>query len=159
MATLLKYKPELSEDTLNSIARTFKLFQDQNGRVNGENLMISLKELKFDEQEPIIYDIIDEVCSNNKGGFTYDQFVDGLNQILQDRNSQKSTERTYELFVEDPKGSLTYDVLKKVSAEAGDNATDEEIRRTFNYATSNGNDIPYEEFHAIMAQNFGNIEN
>ena len=39
------------------------------------------------------------------------------------------------------------------------NATDEEIRRTFNYATSNGNDIPYEEFHAIMAQNFGNIEN
>ena len=156
MATYLKYKPQLSQDTLDSIFKTFKLFQDKDGILNCENLMVSLKELKFDELEPVIFDIIDEICSTNKTGLTYDQFVDKLNETLQDRSSQKSTERTYELFVEDPKGTLTYDVLRKVAEEAGDKATDEEIKKTFNYASSNGNDIPYEEFHYIMTKNFGN---
>ena len=156
MATYLKYKPQLSQDTLDSIFKTFKLFQDKDGILNCENLMVSLKDLKFDEQEPVIFDIIDEICSTNKTGLTYDQFVDKLNETLQDRSSQKSTERTYELFVENPKGTLTYDVLRKVAEEAGDKATDEEIKKTFNYASSNGNDIPYEEFHYIMTKNFGN---
>ena len=154
MASYLKYKPQLSQDTLDSILKTFKLFQDQNGKMNCDNLMFSLKELRFDEQDPVIFDIIDEICSTNKAGLTYDQFVDKLNETLQDRGSQKSTERTYELFVEDPKGTLTYEVLKKVAKEAGDEATDEEIRKTFNYASSNGQDIPYEEFHSIMTKNF-----
>ena len=154
MASYLKYKPQLSQDTLDSILKTFKLFQDQNGKMNCDNLMFALKELKFDEQDPVIFDIIDEICSTNKAGLTYDQFVDKLNETLQDRGSQKSTERTYELFVEDPKGTLTYEVLKKVAKEAGDEATDEEIRKTFNYASSNGQDIPYEEFHSIMTKNF-----
>ena len=154
MSSFLKYKPQLSQDTLDSILKTFKLFQDQNGKMNCDNLMLALKELRFDEQDPVIFDIIDEICSTNKAGLTYDQFVDKLNETLQDRSSQKSTERTYELFVEDPKGTLTYDVLKKVAKEAGDDATDEEIRRTFNYASSNGQDIPYEEFHSIMTKNF-----
>ena len=152
----LKYKPQLSQDTLDSIVRTFKLFQDSNGKINGENLMVSLKELRFDETEPVIYDIIDEICASNKTGLTYDDFVDKLNETLQDRSSQKSTERTYELFVEDPKGTLTYEVLKKVARDAGDDATDEEIRKTFNYASSNGQDVPYEEFHSIMTKSFGN---
>ena len=154
MEIYLKYKPQLSQDTLDSILKTFKLFQDQNGKMNCDNLMFALKELKFDEQDPVIFDIIDEICSTNKAGLTYDQFVDKLNETLQDRGSQKSTERTYELFVEDPKGTLTYEVLKKVAKEAGDEATDEEIRKTFNYASSNGQDIPYEEFHSIMTKNF-----
>ncbi len=154
MASYLKYKPQLSQDTLDSILKTFKLFQDQNGKMNSDNLMFALKELRFDEQNPVIFDIIDEICSTNKAGLTYDQFVDKLNETLQDRGSQKSTERTYELFVEDPKGTLTYEVLKKVAKEAGDEATDEEIRKTFNYASSNGQDIPYEEFHSIMTKNF-----
>ena len=154
MATYLKYKPQLSQDTLESVMKTFKLFQDQNGKMNCDNLMMALKELKFDEQEPVIYDIIDEICATNKGGLTYEEFADKLNETLQDRSSQKSTERTYELFVEDPKGTLTYDVLKKVSEEAGDNATEEEVKKIFNYASSNGKDIPYEEFHSIMTKSF-----
>ena len=155
MATALKHTPELSKETLESISKAFKLFQDKNGIINCEYLMSALKELKYDEQEPVIYDIIQEICASNKTQ-TYDEFISKLNGQLQDRNTQKSTERTYELFVEDPKGTLTYDVLKKVARDIGDNATDEEIRKTFNYASSNGQDIPYEEFHYIMTKNFGN---
>ena len=156
MATYLKYKPQLSQDTLESVLKTFKLFQDQNGVMNCDNLMTALKELKFDEQEPVIYDIIDEICSTNKGGLTYDQFVDKLNEALQDRSSQKSTERTYALFAENPDGNFTFEDFKRVARESGDNSSDEELKKIFNFASSNGKDIPYEEFHAIMTKSFGN---
>ena len=156
MSRLLKYQPELSKESLESISKTFKLFQDKNGIINCENLITSLKELKYDQQEPVIYDIIDEICSANKTGLNYDKFVDQLNQQLQDRSSQKSTERTYALFAENPDGNFTFEDFKRVAKESGDNSSDEELKKIFNFASSNGKDIPYEEFHAIMTKSFGN---
>ena len=47
---------------------------------------------------------------------------------------------------------MTFDVLKKVATETGDNASDEDLRRLIKNGASNGNDIPYEEFHSIMTK-------
>jgi Ca2+-binding EF-hand superfamily protein len=152
MSRVLKYKPEFSKEELNSLEKTFKLFADRNGVVNLNNMVIAMKELKFDESEPVVYDLIAEVESENKSGVTYDEFVDRLTEKLQDRESQKATERVFDLFVEDPKGTVTFEVLKKVATETGDNSSDEDLRRLIKSGASNGNDIPYEEFHSIMIQ-------
>ena len=152
MSRVLKYKPEFSKEELNSLEKTFKLFADRNGVVNLNNMVIAMKELKFDESEPVVYDLIAEVESENKSGVTYDEFVDRLTEKLQDRESQKATERVFDLFVEDPKGTVTFEVLKKVATETGDNSSDEDLRRLIKSGASNGNDIPYDEFHAIMTK-------
>ena len=150
MSRVLKYKPEFSKEELNSLEKTFKLFADRNGVVNLNNMVIAMKELKFDESEPVVYDLIAEVESENKNGVTYDEFVDRLTEKLQDRESQKATERVFDLFVEDPKGTVTFEVLKKVATDVGDESSDEDLRRLIKSGASNGNDIPYEEFHSIM---------
>ena len=124
MASVLKYTPELSNESLESIAKTFKLFQDKNGIINCENLITALKELKYDQQEPVIFDVIDEICSSNKTGLTYDNFVAKLNEQLQDRNSQKSTERTYALFAENFDENFTFEAFKRVASETGDNSSE-----------------------------------
>ena len=156
MSTYLKYKPQISNESLESVQKAFKLFQDDNGALKCDDLMFALQELKFDQQEPVIFDIIEEICSTNKVGLTYDKFVEKLNEQLQDRGSQKSTERTYGLFVEDPQANLTYDSLKRVAREVGDNSSEEEIKKIFNYASNNGQDIPYEDFHSIMTRSYLN---
>ena len=156
MTSVLKYKPELSRETLDSIAKLFKLFQDKSsGLVNCENIISALKELKYDQQEPVIYDVVEEVCSSKKQ-LSYDEFVAKLNEQLQDRTSQKSTERTFALFAENPDGNLTFEDFKRASRETGDQSSEEELKKIFNFASSNGKDIPYEEFHAIMTKSFGN---
>ena len=43
-----------------------------------------MKELKFDQSEPVVYDIIAEIESENSTGLTYDEFVDKLTEKLQD---------------------------------------------------------------------------
>ena len=109
----MKYKPEFSKEELQSIEKAFKLFADRNGVVNLNNMVIAMKELKFDESEPVIYDLFAELEQEIKQGITYDDFVKILTDKLQDRDSQRSTERVYELFVKDPNGTLNYEVLKK----------------------------------------------
>jgi centrin-3 len=156
MSNFLKYKPQISNESLESVQKAFKLFQDDNGALKCDDLMFALQELKFDQQEPVIFDIIEEICSTNKVGLTYDKFVEKLNEQLQDRGSQKSTERTYGLFVEDSQSNLTLDSLKRVAREVGDNASEEEIKKIFNYASNNGQDIPYEDFHSIMTRSYMN---
>ena len=152
MSRVLKYSPEFDKEELNSIAKAFKLFADREGVMNLNNMAIAMKELKFDESEPVIYDLITELESENQNGLTLDDFVDKLTEKLKDRESQKATERVFELFVEDPKGSLTFEALKKVHQDIGEDANDEDLRRLIKSGASNGEDIPYEEFHSIMVK-------
>ena len=150
MSRVLKYKPEFNKEELNSLEKSFKLFADRNGVMNLNNMVIAMKELKFDQSEPVVYDIISEIESENSTGLTYDEFVDKLTEKLQDRESDKATERVFDLFVEDPKGTVTYEVLKKVHEDIGEDASEDDLRRLIKSGASNGNDIPYEEFRSIM---------
>jgi len=152
MSRVLKYKPEFSKEELYSIEKAFKLFADRNGMINLNNMVIAMKELKFDENEPVIYNLMAELESENQGSLTYDEFVDRLTEKLQDRESEKATERVFDLFVEDPKGTVTFEVLKKVAVETGDNTSDEDLQRLIKSGASNGTDIPYEEFRSIMVK-------
>ena len=152
MSKLLKYSPQYSKEELQSIEKAFKLFADRNGIVHLNNMVIAMKELKLDETEPVIYDLMAELEAETKQGITYDEFVQLLTAKLQDRESQKSTERVYELFVEDPNGTLNYEVLKKVANQVGDQTPDEDLQRLIKNGSSNGTDIPYDEFHSIMTK-------
>ena len=152
MSKLLKYKPEFTKPELASLEKAFKLFQDRNGIVNLNNMVIAMKELKFDESEPIVYDLMAELEQETNKGITYDEFIEKLTAKLQDRESQRATERVYELFVEDPKGTLNYQVLKKVANEIGDETPDEDLQRLIKNGSANGTDISYDEFHSIMVK-------
>ncbi len=152
MSRLHKTKPEFNKEELLSFQKAFKLFADRNGVMNLNNMVIAMKELKFDESEPVIYDLIAEMETETKGGLTLDDFIDKLTQKLQDRESQSATERVYELFVEDPNNTLNFQTLKKVTQKIGDNTPDEDLQRLIKNGASNGTDIPYEEFHSIMTK-------
>ena len=152
MSNLVKNKPEFSKEELHSFEKAFKLFADRNGVVNLNNMVIAMKELKLDESEPVVFDLMAELESEIKTGLTYDEFIGKLTEKLNDRDSQRSTERVYGLFVPDPNGTLNFNTLKKVANDIGDPSSDDDIQRLIKSGASNGNDISYEEFHSIMTK-------
>ena len=99
-----KIKPTFDKEELHSLEKAFKLFADINCYMNLNNMAVAMKELKFDESKPVVYDII--VQLESESSITYDDFIDKLTDKLQDRESQRSTERVYELFVEDPDNKI-----------------------------------------------------
>ena len=152
MSTKLKYKPEFDKAELHSFEKAFKLFADRNGIVNLNNMVIAMKELKFDESEPVVFELMTELEAENKTGLSYDDFIDRLTAKLQDRDSQRATERVYELFVPDPNGTLNLEALKKVAQQIDDKTPEEDLQRLIKNGAANGTDISYEEFHSIMTK-------
>ena len=150
MSRVLKYNPEFDKEELNSLTKAFKLFADRNGIMNLNNMLIALKELKFDESEPVVYDLISELEAEIKEGITLDDFLEKITAKLQDREGDKTIERTFELFTEDPKGTVNFEVLKKAHQDIGEEANDDDLKRLITSGASNGTDIPYDEFHSIM---------
>ena len=78
MSRVLRYNPEFDKTELQSLEKAFKLFADRNGIMNFNNMVIAMKELKFDESEPVIYDLMVELEQETKTGITYDEFIEKL---------------------------------------------------------------------------------
>ena len=95
---------------------------------------------------------MEELDSENKASLTYDDFVDKLTQKLQDRESQKSTERVYELFVKDPNKTLNYETLKKVADEIGEELTEDQAGRIMSRIAKNGKTVDFDEFYTVMTK-------
>ena len=105
-----------------------------------------MNEVIFDENESVVNDIVSQIESEGPNSISYDKFADKLIEKLQDKESQKTTKRIYELFIEDTKGTLIFEVFKKFAVETWENASDEALRRLIKNGPSNGIEILMKNF-------------
>ena len=119
-------------------------------------MVTSMQTLKLNEKNPVIYELFEEFDTpeNSRNRLDYDDFIDLLNEKLMDKDSEKALQRYYELFLGDSQGeTLTFENIKKVVEDVGDDMTDTQIRELLERATQNGKDMTYEEFRDIMTKN------
>ena len=148
--------PALTRKELGSVKRLFRLFQDRNGTIDPHEMVTSMQTLKLNEKNPVIYELFEEFDTpeNSRNRLDYDDFIDLLNEKLMDKDSEKALQRYYELFLGDSQGeTLTFENIKKVVEDVGDDMTDSQIRELLERATQNGKDMTYEEFRDIMTKN------
>ena len=114
-----------------------------------------MQTLKLNEKSPVIYELFEEFDTpeNSKNRLDYDEFVELLNEKLSDNDSQKAISRIYEVFLGDsPSETLSFESIKKVVEDVGDDMSDTQIRELLERATKNGKDMTYEEFYAVMTK-------
>ena len=147
--------PGLSRKELNSVRKLFRLFQDRNGTIDPHEVLSSMQTLKLNEKNPVVYEIFEEFDTpeNSRNRLHYDEFVDLLNEKLADKDSQKALSRIYELFLGDSQGeTLTFEAIKKVSQDVGEEMSDSQIRELLERAGQNGKELTYDEFCAVMTK-------
>ena len=147
--------PGLSRKELNSVRKLFRLFQDRNGTIDPHEVLASMQTLKLNEKNPVVYEIFEEFDTpeNSRNRLDYDEFVDLLNEKLADKDSQKALSRIYELFLGDSQGeTLTFEAIKKVSQDVGEEMSDSQIRELLERAGQNGKELTYDEFCAVMTK-------
>ena len=94
---------------------------------------------------------LDSKDAANKGGVTYDTFVDAVDYKLGDKSSRDGIKRIYDLFIDDPDThTITINSLSKVSKELGNNADPKELNEMLIRASNNGSEITFEEFYEMM---------
>ena len=147
--------PGLSRKELNSIRKLFRLYQDRNGTIDPHEVLTSMQTLKLNEKNPVVFEIFEEFDTpeNSRNRLDYDEFVDLLNEKLSDTSSQKAISRIYEIFLGDsPSDTLTFESLKKVSQDVGEEMSDNQIRELLERASKNGKELTFDEFYAIMTK-------
>ena len=147
--------PVLSRKELGAVKKMFRLFQDREGTIDPHEVIISMQTLRLNEKSPIIYELFEEFDTpeNSKNRLDYEQFVDLLSEKLSDKDSQKAIERFYEAFLSNTdKGTIDFDVIKKVAKDVGDDITDEQIRALLERCSQNGKDMSFEEFYEVMTK-------
>ena len=147
--------PGLTRKELTSVKKLFRLYQDRNGTIDPHEVVTSMKNLKLDEKNPVVYELFEEfdTAENSRNRLDYTDFVELLNEKLGDRNSQKAISRTYEVFLGDSQSeTLNHEIIKKVAQDVGDDMSDNQIKELFERATQNGNDMTYEEFYDVMTK-------
>ena len=145
----------LSRKELGAVKKLFRLYQDRNGTIEPHEIVTSMQTLKLNKKSPVIYELFEEFDTpeNSKNRLDYDEFVELLNEKLSDNDSQKAISRIYEVFLGDsPSETLSFESIKKVVEDVGDDMSDTQIRELLERATKNGKDMTYEEFYAVMTK-------
>ena len=147
--------PRLSRKELLSVKKLFRLYQDRDGTIDPHEVILSMQTLKLHEKNPVIYELFEELDTpeNSRNRLDYVEFVELLNEKLSDKESQKAISRIYEVFLGNSPGeTLTFDILKKVCQDVGEDMTDTQIRELLERAGQNGKELTFDEFYAVMTK-------
>ena len=147
--------PRLSRKELLSVKKLFRLYQDRNGTIDPHEVITSMQTLRLNEKNPVIYELFEEFDTPeySRNRLDYDEFVELLNEKLSDRDSQKAISRIYEVFLGDsPNETITFETIKKVSQEVGEEMSDNQIRELLERASQNGKELTFDEFYAVMTK-------
>jgi Ca2+-binding EF-hand superfamily protein len=150
-------KVGLSGEEVDEIRQAFELFDTNGtGRIDPKELKAAMQSLGFDTKNPVIYQLIadlDTPENAKKGGIDFNTFVEAINDKLGDRSSREGIKRIFQLFIDDPsQDSITLSSLKRIAKELGEQMSADELRDMLERASSNGQELSFDEFYEIMTK-------
>jgi Ca2+-binding EF-hand superfamily protein len=150
-------KVGLSGEEVDEIRQAFELFDTNGtGRIDPKELKAAMQSLGFDTKNPVIYQLIadlDTPENAKKGGIDFNTFVEAINDKLGDRSSKDGIKRIFQLFIDDPsQDTITLSSLKRIAKELGEQMNADELRDMLERASSNGQELSFDEFYEIMTK-------
>ena len=111
-------RPGLSSEKVNEIRQSFDLFDTNvTGKIDSKELRAAMQSFRFDSKNPIIYKLIADLDipdEERNGGISFDDFLDAINNKLDDKESKEGIRRIFDLFIGDPNSdTITLSSLKK----------------------------------------------
>ena len=127
--------------------------------INPEEIKNLMDKLDLKDKMYFIYDLISELCSNNnKGLITKTDFINFLENKLNDTQTKEGIHTIYNVFTDSKDDVLPLTNLCKVAREIGDVEKDEELKNLLKDAEMTGKEINFDEFNEIMNNNEKHIK-
>ena len=127
--------------------------------INPEEIKNLMDKLDLKDKMYFIYDLISELCSNNnKGLITKTDFINFLENKLNDTQTKEGIHTIYNVFTDSKDDVLPLTNFCKVAREIGDVEKDEELKNLLKDAEMTGKEINFDEFNEIMNNNEKHIK-
>ena len=127
--------------------------------INPEEIKNLMDKLDLKDKMYFIYDLISELSSNNnKGLITKTDFINFLENKLNDTQTKEGIHTIYNVFTDSKDDVLPLTNFCKVAREIGDVEKDEELKNLLKDAEMTGKEINFDEFNEIMNKNEKHIK-
>jgi len=150
-------RPGLSQDEIDEISQAFNLFDTNgNGMIDPNELKAAMLSLGFENKNPTIFALIAGLATpetQKKGGIDFKTFIDAINEKLGDKETKVGIRRIFDLFIDDSNSdSITIASLRRIARELGEQMSNEELKDMLERASSNGQELTFDEFYDIMTK-------
>ena len=140
------------------IRKAFELFdQSGTGKIDPKEIKLAMQSIGYDEKNPLMYQIVSELDTplyNKKGGVSFNDFCQTVNNRVPERETTEDLRKVYNLFLENPNAdTTTLASIKRVADELGENIEEAELNAMLLKASKAGPNLTFEDFVAIMTGN------
>ena len=150
-----KSSTSLSKDEIAIIKEAFDLYDvDHTGFADISEIKESLINLGYEQKNPVLFDIIagmDTEENARKGGVSFFQFIEEINDKLDDKETPEGLRRIFDMFSEGT------DLIKKetviqICQEIGKDYNDPELQEALAKCAKNATTMTFDEFVTIMTK-------
>eukprot|EP00801_Mesodinium_rubrum_P006076 Mrub_06082.p1 GENE.Mrub_06082~~Mrub_06082.p1 ORF type:complete len:166 (+),score=59.98 Mrub_06082:505-1002(+) len=147
-------RPGLTVDEIEEIKEAFDLFDtDNSGTIDPKELKAAMQSLGFDSKNQTIFQMISDLDKDGSGQIEFEEFLDLMTARMSDKDTRSDIEKVFRLFDDDKTGKITFNNLKRVAKELGENMSDEDLMEMIDRADTDGDHaVNFEEFYAIMTK-------
>ena len=150
-----KSSTSLSKDEIAIIKEAFDLYDvDHTGFADISEIKESLINLGYEQKNPVLFDIIagmDTEENARKGGVSFFQFIEEINDKLDDKETPEGLRRIFDMFSEGT------DLIKKetvieICKEIGKDYNDPELQEALAKCAKNATTMTFDEFVTVMTK-------
>eukprot|EP01002_Notosolenus_urceolatus_P011936 NODE_4098_length_842_cov_22.237074_g3392_i0.p1 GENE.NODE_4098_length_842_cov_22.237074_g3392_i0~~NODE_4098_length_842_cov_22.237074_g3392_i0.p1 ORF type:complete len:207 (+),score=53.34 NODE_4098_length_842_cov_22.237074_g3392_i0:160-780(+) len=132
----LSVKIELTPQQKQEVKQAFDLFDTEGtGRIDVREIKVAYRALGFEPRRDEIRRIQQEADKDGSGTIDFNEFLDLLTRKMGQKDSKEEVQKSFHMFDRDATGVISFENLKGVAQELGENMSDEELMEMIKFAT------------------------
>ncbi|XP_056176286.1 caltractin [Syzygium oleosum] len=134
------------------IREAFELFDtDGSGTIDAKELNVAMRALGFEMTEEQINQMIADVDKDGSGSIDYDEFEHMMTAKIGERDMKEELTKAFRLIDQDNNGKISFQDIKRISKELGEQFTDREIEEMIEEADrDHDREVDMDEFFRMM---------
>lgn len=149
-----EFKPtfDLSLEQKIDIKKAFDLFDTEcTGFIEVKELRVAIRALGFEPTKDDIRNMMEEIDKDKSGRIAFNDFLFIMRKKMAEKDTKQELMKSFSFFDDDHTGSISFDNLKRVARELGENLTDEELQEMIDEADlDNDGEVSSEEFLSVL---------
>ncbi|KAI9007058.1 Centrin-1 [Gaertneriomyces sp. JEL0708] len=142
----------LTQEQKQEIREAFDLFDtDGSGTIDTKELKVAMRALGFDPKKDELKKMIQEVDKQGTGTIDFNDFLNLMTSKMAEKDTKEDLMKAFRLIDDDETGKISFQNLKRVAKELGENLTDEELQEMIDEADRDGDgEVNLDEFLRLM---------
>ncbi|KAJ7310359.1 hypothetical protein JRQ81_007269 [Phrynocephalus forsythii] len=145
-------KLELSTTQKQEMREAFDLLDAEGtGTINVKDLKVSIRALGFEPTKGELRRIVADVDKEGSGKIGFDAFYSVMTQKMSEADPNEEILKAFKLFEDQESGKVSFENLKRIAQEIGEQLTDEELQEMIDEADLDGDGaVNEQEFLKII---------